>query len=885
MQIEDANQKSFYEFVSQDDYVIEIPIIQRDYAQGRTDPITNEIRNDFLTELKDYVDSGERYNDLDFVYGRLNKEPDAKVLILLDGQQRMTTLFLLHWYAAIIADGSVYNDFRKIMLKGNHSRFTYKTRFSSSDFCDALIKLKREYINNKQEKEEEYLENNYYNSIKNNIELSDLIKTENWFNAHWNEDPTIKAMLYMLDAIQKKFPYSEYKNLYNILTGSDGKGGPAVSFQFLDLKNYKLTDELYIKMNSRGKSLTRFENLKAKLLNEYERIGRTKVGKDFNNSLRFNQLDLKETMAYRFDINWTDVLWNFWLEDKHNSSTPLVDSMFCKFISVICIAEHTLFLLNINDSEREDPNNQDFERIANLVKTLRDSRTEIEYKTLIDIFTENEDMLLYKFVKIFEALIEIRKVDNYFKTELIDYFGVDYPYKSFNNYFKTVLFKNIVYNSSYRDEIIFYAYYQYLLSFDVNKKDGNSILLFKNWMHFIINVINNSRIDGPDEYVKALLAVNLLLKKDINEYLSNNQLSVITKNLQIVSKNQIEEERIKIILSRNSSEWKKAIEDLELNIPYLMGELNFPLEYYSGVSTKTLQKDIYDKSKLSRFNYVSIRMQLLFDTESGCSHYGSLCRALLSKGDYLKASGGYWTFLINTGKKERDISWKSFLGFQEDEEENNKRSFFSELIDSIEDLYCSKEKIKKGLEKICSASKNDNSIERWRHAFIDNPEIFEDPKNIDSRYNYIQWIDEDWIYVLASSHIGKYHSELFSLAAYYSFLRNGYQYAPFTELLYDYEQGRDAEVGFYFSNSKFDNENNAYYLYCLYEGNKNYSISFCNKWDNEKEIHKVINNKKITQILEKLGFVCAENFYVLKVKEAKLFPTLEEIFITLDALK
>ena len=32
----------------------------------------------------------------------------------------------------------------------------------------------------------------------------------------------------------------------------------------MDLKAYKLNDELYIKMNSRGKPLTKFENFKAK---------------------------------------------------------------------------------------------------------------------------------------------------------------------------------------------------------------------------------------------------------------------------------------------------------------------------------------------------------------------------------------------------------------------------------------------------------------------------------------------------------------------------------------------------------------------------------------------------------------------------------------------
>lgn len=39
-----------------------------------------------------------------------------------------------------------------------------------------------------------------------------------------------------------------------------------ISFYYFPLEKYKLTDDLYIKMNARGKALTGFENFKADLL-------------------------------------------------------------------------------------------------------------------------------------------------------------------------------------------------------------------------------------------------------------------------------------------------------------------------------------------------------------------------------------------------------------------------------------------------------------------------------------------------------------------------------------------------------------------------------------------------------------------------------------------
>ena len=67
-----------------------IPTIQRDYALGRRNKVFN--RHNFLCALKKAVCTKESL-PLDFVYGVDNET----MFIPLDGQQRLTTLWLLHW--------------------------------------------------------------------------------------------------------------------------------------------------------------------------------------------------------------------------------------------------------------------------------------------------------------------------------------------------------------------------------------------------------------------------------------------------------------------------------------------------------------------------------------------------------------------------------------------------------------------------------------------------------------------------------------------------------------------------------------------------------------------------------------------------------------------
>ena len=116
------SKTTFWQFLSQ--YCIEIPIIQRDYAQGRAG--REFLRRNFLRDIKKALASKQELL-LDFVYGSVRGE----CFLPLDGQQRLTTLWLIHWYIAFQSGklGEVAETLGK---------FSYETRLSSREFCKKL---------------------------------------------------------------------------------------------------------------------------------------------------------------------------------------------------------------------------------------------------------------------------------------------------------------------------------------------------------------------------------------------------------------------------------------------------------------------------------------------------------------------------------------------------------------------------------------------------------------------------------------------------------------------------------------------------------------------------------------------------------------------------
>ena len=266
---------------------IEIPLIQRDYAQGRDMPKVNYIRTRFVGALREAL-INDKPITLDFVYGEIDNN---RTLIPLDGQQRLTTLFLLHWYIA--RREGVSEDKLAFLTK-----FSYATRYSAREFCKHLVSPD-------------------YQPDFNRDRLSDEITDQSWMPLDWENDPTISAMLRMIDYIHVMFNNS-CNNLWRRLEAG------CISFYFLPIKQLGATDELYIKMNSRGKPLTEFENVKA----EWEASIRA-ISPSIMSQQDAEQL---QKIEQKLDNDWTDLLWPYRNGQTGSSADDVVDDKFIRYL-------------------------------------------------------------------------------------------------------------------------------------------------------------------------------------------------------------------------------------------------------------------------------------------------------------------------------------------------------------------------------------------------------------------------------------------------------------------------------------------------------------------------------------------------------------------------
>lgn len=260
---------------------VEIPLIQRDYAQGRNGSRIAAIRHDFLGALIEAISGGDAL-DLDFVYGEIQ----GSTLRPLDGQQRLTTLFLLHWYIAARTD--------RLGDASGLLKLTYATRPTAELFCRRLVSP------------EHPLTDGFFFP-------SEWITDQAWYLYAWRHDPTVQAMLVMLDAIHNRL-VDESVDLENAWVRLTDTESPAVSFHFIAIDDMPSGDELYIKMNSRGKPLTDFENFKARF---------EKLLADEPDTGRFRRI------AQKIDGAWTDVLWQF------ESGDDVIDDEFLRYFDFV----------------------------------------------------------------------------------------------------------------------------------------------------------------------------------------------------------------------------------------------------------------------------------------------------------------------------------------------------------------------------------------------------------------------------------------------------------------------------------------------------------------------------------------------------------------------
>ena len=705
-----------------DEYdAIEIPILQRDYAQGRNSPEVETIRNNFVLKLKEKLIENIPF-DLNFVYGSVTDNCFAPI----DGQQRLTTLFLLHWYLLFVT-GELY-DSKNARIK----RFTYKTRISSADFCQYLTSKKIEIQKNR--------------NIVEVPKLSIEIMNNSWFRTSWKDDPTISSMLTMIDTIHNEF--KEYNNLTEILGYLRSDNCP-LFFYFLDLGKYKLDDSIYIKLNARGIALTEFENFKAKLSRYLEK-------KNVSNS---------KELIEKLDIQWAYFFWNY-----KDQNSKLYDDKIMNLIMTFIINEYATSLeLKGRDEIRNEMRDKlsytrldfvnKFEKLNNSsINTFCFEETIQKLFNLFDKIDDNGNIKLYLPENIYvdEAKLIKAIINGNESTKKDDYKEV-----------------------SYTTRIKFYAYCSYLL----NNESGD----LTNWLRVIRTLSEETNYNGRDDFARALRGIRDMssYSNDILSFLSTVNPKEFSSGFD---EDCFVEECIKAkLILRTSCDWRTQIIDAENN-PYFQGQIGVILDF-AGIINAYKNKTIDNWSKEDEINFYNdfCKYKLYFENlfgefelQTGEKYVGlnrilanSFRRALLSEVDYSLNIGISTSLLVDN---ERDISWKRLMRIQ-----SNQKSYFDPKRLGIKKIFDNKDfdasKMKDSFEKICTTNLLSISESDWRYALLAEPEIMDHIIGYNSlkpEYRLLRFTSGT-CFIMGSSRLYGYNDELNSYSVYVSLKKLGFE--------------------------------------------------------------------------------------------------------------
>ena len=667
--------------------LVTIPIIQRDFAQGRDGE--TEIRNLFLDSIADALATNKNL-DLDFVYGSIEGDK-TKSFCPLDGQQRLTTLFLLHWYLAW-ANGK-FEDFQAFISADGKSRFTYAVRPSSGEFFDELVRW-------------------HPNASQADVpSLRELIEDQSWFYRWWMRDPTIQSALTMLETIHGRIEPKD--GLYDRLVDLES---PAITFQLLPLKDFGLSDDLYIKMNARGKPLTSFEVFKARLENTIKELM-----PNADRELNGEQVTSQEYFSQKIDDEWAEFFWKC-----RGKGSQLFDNEVMNLIGALALITR-------------DPGNENFD------ESLEELR-EFGKASSFHFFDS-------------AGCLDIDHIEG-----LIDLLDLVTAGGSYNKYLpepdfydEERVFRGILREgrrTSYPLLIQFFAYLKFLQTHGVDCDQTR----FFDWMRIVVNLTENSNIERPEQFKSSLASVASLIdfSGDILTHIAEDD-TYITP----FSRQQIREERIKARLINKSGGWNNAVLAAEKH-RYFNGQIEFLLDF-SGIldswnedSSLTWNGET-SQQFLDSFTGYRDKAAQLFEG-SRLKNWGDFRteRALLTFGNYMLARGQNSSFLEDA---DSPISWKRLLRGEQLDDPGVKRGCFKELLDNI-DL---KEGVAKSLDKAIGENKAGTA---WRQVLVNDPRLI-----AYCQKRKIRWIHETDVYLLRGERRSGQHADLFSYNLYLNFVK------------------------------------------------------------------------------------------------------------------
>lgn len=638
-----------------DNKTILIPLLQRDYVQGGIEDVISPFMDSLL----------EKYADLNYIYGY----EEEGCFVPIDGQQRLTTLWLLYLYLFS----------RKQQKNAFHVRMKFASREYAEDFCERLS---------------EHLES-LICKVDDKDALDEFIINQNWFIRSWISNASVKNMLRTIRVIHKKINKSNFSSIWNRLVESSV---PSISFSFLQMNEENgLDDDIYIKMNGRGRKLSAFENLKS-YMDEH-----------------ISGLTFADEWKSKMDNAWTDMFWTNRNKQQEHPEEIDDEQLYCLYNLLILYHICRKELLNTL-IEIKEKNPHLYADLASFLGKKEDTGTDEIISCIIERLQKAGNFPLIWFERLhlmsgdfyhfaFSNINKLAKWSKEFNCIKL-YIGAP-PAEATTGTYKLCMCEG----SFNRTLPLLYV----LLSYD----EGATPLY--DWMRILRNLILNTEIDSKNlpTIMQTIDTFSAQCKeKNIYAVLQSDEVAKAT--LKGFDKNQIEEE----IMKASELEYYEQMNSLE-NGRFFSGCIGIlfrllPHEKHEG----------YDMlSQENATAYSSVLLELFEGGDKGVTmkyddHKFLLRRALMSYPPYYfgKERNTYWSF--NNGINE----WREYIR-KKDSEIGAFQSLLKELLipafKSEKDLFSL---LSEYVERISQDYENNIRIKddySHRFHFIHHPGVWE----------------------------------------------------------------------------------------------------------------------------------------------------------------
>lgn len=831
---------SFHKIISK--HIIEIPIIQREYAQGRLTDKVKEIRERFVPNLVDAIKTNKKLH-LGFIYGKIegkenltrkkiNKDAVTSILeavkfyannlelkidtaiedlsnsenknavnlkfIPLDGQQRLTTLYLLHWY--LYLKGGKANNAKWL------ENFKYTNRKSALAFCNEIVREENIAILRKKQKK------------NTKLNIKDIILNSSFYLKKWSKDATVSGMLEMLSSIESAFN-SDFD-----FSEIDVENLP-FRFDFMDLDSLNQTDELYVKMNSRGKQLSDYEHFKSWIQEKHK------------DSIEKEWL---QSFWKKLDADWLNYFWR-----NIDESFIALDNFYYSFIKNLalmhCLATNDSIPFDaykdlyglIRNSEVYDSNKISYIPLEKFIVKWKEGDDEKSF------FIFNLDTL--KFIeKTFESLIYLEQENTFHKLDLENVLCNPFIDNKITDIFlKSKLFTPSLWNTVF--------YYSFIIFINDRNSNDYSLETLKVWLRLNRNLIYNTYIQNPDNFHNAMRQIYYLSSFKFN--LSESILSGEIKN-SFFDNEQFQEEKLKLQLLYDES-WKNPIISTE-NHPYFYGQIKFILDFVkyepSSYNNEDFIKDEPSNYNNKDFIKYSKAISELFNGEIRTSKERLLERFILCENFYLPYYKSDHLFCSPSlgGLRTRNENWRLF--------------FKSEKVNTLKTV----------VYKLDGKKIDIESLDKYIQDYI----LLNDLKPYSSKYLFLKYPQainycsesairrnsENDIRLLKGFPITAYHSELRS---YCFFIEQKdkeatnenrkapTKFSPFKHFWYFEDKNTDGHPGCYLNGFKYQDKEYRLDIRYSKSGNINYELCF---------YHCVVEveNRNSDIILDTMGYTFNE---------------------------